>query len=142
MRKLAHTIKAALLVFGAALCAAVMLILLLSPVFPKGERYELYLGASSSARCVESDDPFLDKLRYGGVRGESVYYTGDRADELFSRYHARVLLVENACGVTNYYCYSPVLKGCVRVRGYLINLHVAVSETQTVAGTPIIFGGF
>ena len=142
MRRTAHTVKSALIVLGALLCALVALAAILSPVFPMGERYELYLGTSSSSRCVETDDPFTDKLRLGGVRGESVYYAGDKADELFSRYHARILLVENACGVTNYYCYTPLLGECVRVGGYSVNLHIAVSEGQTAAGTPIIFGGF
>ena len=142
MRRAAHTIKAVLIALGALVCAAAVLVAILSPVFPKGERYELYLGENSSARCVESDDPFLDKLKFGRVRGESVYYTGDRADELFSRYHARILHVENACGVTNYYCYSPFLGDSVSVCGHRVNLHVAVSDTQTAAGTPIIFGGF
>ena len=142
MRKMTHTIKAALIAIGVLVCAAVALALFLSPVFPKGERYELYLGASSSSRCIETDEPFLDKFRFGGVQGESVYYTGDRAEELFSRYHARILLVENVCGVTNYYCYSPLLRNCVRVGGHDVNLHIAVSDTQTAAGTPIIFGGF
>ena len=142
MRKFVRTTKTMFIVLGATLCAAFMLLLMLSPVFPRGERYELYLGASSSARCVETDNPLLDKLRLGGVQGESVYYSGDRAQELFSRYHARVLHRENACGVINYYCYSPLLGPCVRVGEYAVNLHIAVSQTQTAAGTPIIFGGF
>ena len=142
MRKIIYKAKAALIFLGAMLCVALSAVLFLSPVFPKGERYELYLGASSSARCEQTDDPFQDKLRLGGVQGESVYYSGDKVKELFSRYHARVLLVEKACGVTNYYCYTPLLGACVRVRNHSVNLHIAVSDTQTAAGTPIIFGGF
>ena len=141
MRRVGNVIKVAFIVLGSIVCAVFVLVLTLSPVFPRGERYELYLGNSSSL-CVETDQPFLDKLRLGGVRGESVRYTGDCAEELFSRYHARVLLVEKACGVTNYYCYSPLLGEGVRVGGQYVNLHVAVSEEQTAAGTPIIFGGF
>lgn len=142
MRRIVHTIKTALVILGAIVCAAFVFVLVLSPVFPKGERYELYLGESSSALCVETDTPFLDKLRLGGVRGESVRYNGDCAEELISRYHARVLHVETVCGVTNYYCYTPLLGNSVCVDGYGVNLHIAVSGAQTAAGTPLIFGGF
>ena len=142
MRRIGNTIKIAFVALAATVCAAIVFLLTLSPVFPRGEYYELYLGENSSGPCVATENPFLDKLRLGGVRGESVRYAGDRADELLSRYHARVLYEEPACGVMNYYCYSPLLGNSVRLMGYYVNLHIAVSETQTAAGTPIIFGGF
>ena len=113
----------------------------LRPVFLPGEGYEFSLGASSSAAIVASDDAFA-KLTLANVRGESVRYRGDRRGELLSRFRARVLFTEVACGVTNYYCYSPFLDDSVELSGELVNLHIAVGNGQTAAGTPLIFGGF
>lgn len=69
-------------------------------------------------------------------------YTGDRAEELISRFRAKILFTEEAAGVVNYYCYSPLLKNTVLIGGKTVNLHIACSGSETAAGTPVIFGGF
>ena len=121
-------------------CLAFTFALLHSPVFESGERYEFYTGTSSD-EIVRARSP-LEKLLLTGIKGESVRYEGDRAEELISRYGAEILFTEEAAGVTNYYCYSPALKGGILLGGALVNLHVAVSGNRTAAGTPVIFGGF
>lgn len=126
----------------AAVCGAFALLLLHAPVFGGGEGYELYLSPSSSSLVVLSDDPLLDKLLLGETAGESVRYEGNCAQEIADRFRAELLFTETAGGIENYYMYSPMLKGGVELNGYTVNLHIAVSETQTAAGTPLIFGGF
>ena len=140
MKKFLFTLKA---FWIAAFCLAVLLALyaiLHGPVFERGESYEFYMGTSSE-KIVHADSP-LEKLFLTGVKGESVRYKGDRAQELITRYRAKVLFTEEAAGITNYYCYSPVLKNAIVLNGQLVNLHIAVCGERTAAGNPVIFGGF
>ena len=122
-------------------CALFVLLLILSPVFAGGSGYELYTCATSSSQIIHTEHPFLEKLTLR-VRGESARYEGDKSAELIEAFRARLLFCEEACGVKNYYLYSPFLGEGVAVNGYTVNLHIAVSGEQTAAGTPLIFGGF
>lgn len=124
------------------LCAACAFFLMLSPVFPQGERYELYKEASSSVPCLETTSPVLEKLRLGKIAGESVRYEGDRVEELISMFRARLLFKEEVCGVENFYLYSPYLGEGVVLNGVHVNLHLSRDGEKTAAGTPLIFGGF
>lgn len=114
------------------------------PVFGQAESYRFYLGASSSARSFASESPLIDKLMAERVAGESAEYRGDRYAELKELFRARLLFREEACGVVNYYLYSPYLGDCVYLNGYAVNLHIAVEKSgeRTAAGTPLIFGGY
>lgn len=142
MRKIWVVAKAFFIVLSSLGCAAFALFLAHAPAFEIGQGYELYCGASSSALVVRTDNPACDKILLGGVKGESVRYRGDCARELISRYRADVLFTEEAGGVTNYYCHSPLFGAGVAIGGYVVNLHLAVGEEQTAAGMPLIFGGF
>ena len=141
MRKKAIA-KACAILIASVICAAFALFLIHAPVFETGKNYELYYGASSSASATGTRNPVRDKLLSGCVAGESVRYDGDRAAELMKRYRAKVLFSEEAEGVVNYYCYSPLLGDGIGLCGYAVNLHVAVGSEQTAIGIPIIFGGF
>lgn len=141
MRKWLRAGKAFVVFCLAVACALCALVLLHAPVFERGEGYEIYYGASSSALVKTTSSPALDKA-LGGVRGESVRYDGDRREEIEARYRAKLLFTEEVCGVTNYYYHSPLLGEGVEVNGATVNLHVAVSASRTAAGTPLIFGGF
>ena len=140
MRKLLFTIKAFFTAILVAACLIFVYALLHAPVFEQGERYEFYTGTSSDEIVLAGSS--LEKLRLNGVKGESVRYQGDRAQELIERFHAEVLMIEEAAGVVNYYCYSSALDSCIQLNGKRVNLHIAVSKEATAAGTPIIFGGF
>ncbi len=140
MRAFLRGICGIFIVAVAVLCGGAAAILLHAPVFENGKNYELYLSPSSSALTVVSGCPALDKPKFS-VRGESVRYDGDRRDALLERFHAEVLFTEEAAGVINYYCYSPLLGGTVGLCGRAVNLHIAVSNGQTAVGTPLIFGG-
>ena len=142
MRRFKRTVKAIVIVLACAACAAFALLIAASPVFSGGEGYELYYGASSSSLTKQTDSPLRDKLLSGGAAGESVRYAGDCAEELAASFRAELLFTERAGDVVNYYYYSPLLKGGVNLFGYTVNLHIAVREAQTAAGTPLIFGGF
>ena len=141
MRKFFRNTIGAIFTLSVIACIAVFYLLLHAPAFENGENYTFYLGANSSALAKASPNPVLEKYAYS-VKGESVQYSGNRLEELTQRYRAKLLFTEEACGVTNYYFYSPLLKNSVELGGYAVNLHIAVSAEKTVAGTPIIFGGF
>ena len=140
MRKFLYTIKAFLSAVLVAGCLVFAYALLHSPVFQRGERYEFYTGTSSDG-IISTRSP-LEKLTLSGIKGESVRYEGDRAEELIALFQAKVLFVEEAAGVTNYYCYAPALEHAVALNGERVNLHIAVNGKKTAAGTPLIFGGF
>ena len=141
MRKTLQAAKAIITLLLAILCALFALVLCYSPVFDMGEVYEVSYGLSSSAQTKRTENPLFEKLT-GAVAGESVRYAGDRYEALKEKFGATLLFTEEACGVTNYYLYSRDLgEGCA-VGGYLVNLHIAVSEEETAVGTPLIFGGF
>ena len=141
MRRFLCFLRAAGTVLGCIACAVFALLLLHAPVFAGGEGYEVYYGDSSSCLIERTDEPLLTKLA-GGVKGESARFAGDRYEELKARFHAELLFEEEACGVTNYYLYSPDLGGGVYLNGYLVNLHIATGKEETAAGTPLIFGGY
>ena len=140
MKKLLFTIKAFCFTALALGSLFIVYALLHAPVFERGERYEFYTGTSSE-EIVLARSPF-EKLFLSGIKGESVRYSGDRAEELIKRFRAKVLFTEEASGITNYYCYSPLLERSVVLSGEKVNLHIAVSADKTAAGTPVIFGGF
>ncbi len=140
MRKFFRGIQAMGVVALALLLAAGAALLLHAPLFLEGKNYELYLSPSSSSLVLLTDDPVRDKL-FCPVMGESVRYDGDKKDELIARFRAEILFTEEAAGVTNYYCYSPLIGGGIALNGYTVNLHIATSQEQTAAGSPIIFGG-
>ena len=121
-------------------CAAFAYALTRSPVFA-GEGYEFSSGTSSSAHIERTDAPFSYKL-FHAVAGESARFSGDVCAQLIASYRAEVLFCEEACGVTNYYCFSPLLGAGILLDGRQVNLHIAVDGGQTAAGTPVIFGGF
>ena len=112
-----------------------------APAFAGGSGYEFSGGASSSAGIVRTDDPALYKL-FHAAAGESVRYEGDRYEALKREFSATLLFTEQACGVINYYLYSPRLGEGVWIGGCCVNLHIAVDDDRTAAGTPLIFGGF
>lgn len=141
MRKLFHACIAFATVALSLGAFVFTLLLYRAPAFEKGNGYELYFGASSSAQCIRTEHPLLYKLTCA-PKGESVRYEGERYEELKEKFGATLLFTENVCGVTNYYLYSPLLGEPVLLNGYAVNLHLAVSGEQTAAGTPLIFGGF
>lgn len=109
-----------------------------------GERV-FYLDSPSSQGIRKEQLSALDIFR---VEGESVRFL--RADEqeeaLVARirglYGAKVLFSESVGGVTSYYCYTGEWNNGIDLDGVVVNLHIAVSKSVCVVGTPIIFDGF
>lgn len=132
-------VKGIVTIGACLICGAFAYALTRSPAFD-GDGYELYAGTSSDAVIV-TDCPAALKLTLP-VTGESARWEGDRAAELLERFEAKVLFCEEACGIRNYYCYSPQLGEGILLCGVRVNLHIATSGNCTAAGTPIIFGGF
>lgn len=142
MRKFVRKLLSVLLILCAFVCGALFYAVLRAPVFETGNAYTFYLGANSSSLAVQTNAPAFAKLLLGNTQGESTYFEGDRYAELKERYRAELLFTEEVCGIVNYYLYSPLLGEGVAIGEYRVNLHVAVGDTRTAAGTPLIFGGF
>ena len=55
---------------------------------------------------------------------------------------AEIIFTETSQFVTSIYCFSPKLKYKKIINGEIINLHVAISESQIKIGSPIIYGSY
>lgn len=110
----------------------------------EGERV-FYLHSNSSQGLRKEELSPLDFTRITGevVRCKLDEKSGEeKANEIMARYGARVLFVEEVCGVKSYYCYTPQWEDTLALNGQTVNLQVAVSSEECVVGTPIIFDGF
>ena len=118
-----------------------------------------YYPHSPSSHAELTD--VLDLRHLAALSGESVVYldVGEKgslteegkglseegkeiAETIMKSYRAKPEFVEEVTGTVSYYCYSPMLKGGVELRGKKINLHIAVRTESVALGTPIIFGGY
>jgi hypothetical protein len=104
-----------------------------------------YLDSPSSQGLRKEQLSWTDIFR---VEGESVRFarTTETEKDLVARirdtYGAKVLFSEKVAGVTSYYCYTNDWGNGVELGGVTVNLHIAVSDSVCVVGTPIIFDGF
>ena len=130
------------LVLGIILLAWSVKVVKLSDI--EGERV-FYLESASSQGLRKTT---LSVRDYAKVKGESVTFTLDGKDgetvlqEILKIYHARVLFTEEACDTRSYYCHTNEWDNEIRVGGYAVNLHIALSSERCTVGTPIIFDGF
>lgn len=138
--------KFATRLFGTAklICAFLLLfslgLFLASPAF-EGEGYTFYQKANSSSLQISSNRPFFDKL-FLHAEGESASFEGNLYETLKEKYRAKLLFCEELDEATCYYLYSPCFSRGVELNGKFVNLEIAVGKARTVAGTPLIFGGF
>ena len=111
----------------------------------EGERiFYLYSPSSQSLRAEE-----LRVRDFPNIKGESVRFDLDSStaleslvQELTERYGAKVVFTERVDGVTSFYCYTEKWSDGITLDGAMVNLHIAVNQTQCAVGTPIIFDGF
>lgn len=119
-----------------------------------GER-EFYLYSASSQAVIRSRLDFFD-LPF--LKGECVTVKTDvgksindrllRAREEVEKFGGVIVLEENVGGMYSLYCYFPKSSGLYDgvfvggEKGGVVNLHIAVSPSRTVVGSPIIFGGY
>lgn len=107
---------------------------------------------SASSQGLQKEALSLGEL--SRVKGECVSfaldeYKGGRyasseqlAETLAREFDAEILIKEEACGVTSYYCHTALWQDEIFVEGQAINLHIAIGEKNCVVGAPIIFGGY
>ncbi len=99
-----------------------------------------YLYSPSSQAKITENPSFWDLK---DLQGESVSFASEGdIGWILQKYDGEVALIEEAGGVTSYYCYTPKWRKGVRVGGKFVNLHIAVGQGRCTVGTPIIFGGF
>lgn len=133
--------------FFATVCACLVFMLTIGALrlqnaFPlsalTGER-TYYLDSLSSQATLRKRLRFMEIFR---VRGQSVKLNGQvDAQEIASRYGATLVKTERVGEVVCYYYFIAGKTG-VCVDGAIVNLHIAVSESETVVGAPFIFGSF
>ncbi len=114
----------------------------------EGER-TFFLNSASSQGLMKTELAFSE---LGKVTGEFVVLAVNKGDRyalseeiarfMAEKFDAKILLQETTADVISYYCYTPRWQENIFVRGYVVNLHIAVSKDRVVVGTPIIFGGF
>ncbi|MFR5101675.1 MAG: YwmB family TATA-box binding protein [Christensenellaceae bacterium] len=123
-----------------------------------GGRSTYYLYSPSSQAEISET---LELCDLAALSGESVVYLDvgakgslteegkglsaegkEIAEKIIKRYRAKLCFAEEISETVSYYCYSPMLKGGVVLRGKKINFHIAVRTESIVLGTPIIFGGY
>lgn len=104
-----------------------------------------YLYSASSQSLQKQSLAFSDLF---SIRGESVRFAHDGrlatelAQEILARYGADVCFTEEVDGVLSVYAYTQSWNNALTLDGATVNLHIAVSKTECVVGSPIIFGGF
>ena len=104
-----------------------------------------YLYSASSQSLQKQSLNFSDLF---SIRGESVRFAHngrlarELAQEIINRYNATVCFTEEADGVLSVYAYTQNWNDALTLGGIAVNLHIAVSNTECVVGSPIIFGGF
>ena len=105
--------------------------------------YEIYLeNYSSSADIVTLSDINTYKA-LSNISGESCRVGGHvTINDIFNRFNAQLVLVENHEGGTSYYAYAQIIKYKATLQGKTVNLHVFVGENGIKVGSPIIFGSF
>ena len=148
--RLFHIKNFILTIFALAVCGVFVLGLYVKRVIKfedlQGQR-TFYLDSTSSQSLLKEKISWLDFPR---IRGESVCFSlqdkTQTAEEILhsimEKYNAEILFSEEAEGVISYYAYTDEWTDHVRVEDKKVNLHVALSATQCVVGSPIIFGGF
>ena len=115
-------------------------------IFGGGDYYIFYSGnESSEAQMVTAQgfEALEVKASLQDIRGESAYFlNADCSKEILKSYEASIVFSETVSGIKNIYAYTKKIKNCIMLNGKKINIHIAVSADKTVAGSPIIFGGY
>ncbi len=111
--------------------------------FPQIEGERTYYLCSKSSQALVKNK--LSPLDFVALQGESVTFSYSDFSEvecIMDEYNAEVLFTESAAETTSYYCYSPRMRGGVKIGKYFVNLHIAVRGERCAVGSPMIFGGF
>ena len=116
----------------------------------KGER--TYFLDSASSQGLSKTELSLAEL--GRVKGECVQfdlqaYEGGRyatneeiVQSILRKFQAKTRFVEEVNGTVSYYAYTPLWQDGLLLQGERVNLHIAISSSHCVVGTPVIFGGY
>ena len=116
----------------------------------KGER-TYFLDSASSQGLSKTELSFAE---LGRVKGECVQfdlqaYEGGRyatneeiVQSILRKFQAKTRFVEEVNGMVSYYAYTPLWQGGLLLQGERVNLHIAISSSHCVVGTPVIFGGY
>ena len=88
---------------------------------------------------VKGESVCMDKNSYEGGRYAS---NDDLAKDFAKKFDVEWRFSERVGDTVSYYGYTPKWQEKLFLYGMPINFHLAISQTQVVVGTPIIFGGF
>ena len=104
-----------------------------------------YSSASSvSERVSEREYGFFPRnINYLPVKGESAFIPGEcDVNAVLDKYSAKPLKITETNGVTDYYCYSTLLGGGIRLYGKTVNFHLSVCNYGYSVAAPLNFGGY
>lgn len=128
-------------------CAALALATLALPArlaFRGGDKYTFFVG-NTSRNCTVITAPAaeagLKRLCLKQVCGESATYYELDLESFLQSVDGQIIFTETLEDSVNYYCTAD-LPYSIELYGHEINLHVCVKKDCTVAGSPIIFGGY
>lgn len=131
--------------FAALFCvsalAALTVYVYCLPVFSDytGELDVYYMANSTKPVRVCTDElPLFNRC------GESFKVKNGElsAEEILSRFNARIKFTEIIGEGVSYYAYSEKINREIIIKGEKINLHIFVGKTETTVGSPLIFGSF
>jgi len=115
-------------------------------LFENGDYYIFYSGNSGSSSLMvtaEGVEALKVKSTIKDLSGESAYYLNvDKSAEILENFNAKVIFTQSISDIKNIYAYSEEIEDYIILNGQKINLHIAVTKDKTVAGSPIIFGGY
>ena len=113
------------------------------PLIDNKNQCEIYLSSYSSSSQIKKvhKNDFRFIL---GIKGECYIFNINEfcLDEFLKQIEASIIFTESLSNVSCYYAYSPKIKYLETVKGKLINVHIAISETYVKVGCPIIYGSF
>ena len=109
--------------------------------------------------CIRGESVALEIMQFSENSdmgtGKSVADVEKIAELLAKKFDAKILFIEDVCGVKSYYCYTKKWLNGVILNGVKINLHIALRVcadgcvndeeglcVQGVIGSPIIFDGY
>ena len=105
-----------------------------------------YAGGLSSLTdffFAEDDNPSVFEVSPFCFKAESVFVKGEcDLKNIAKKYDASIVKIIKNGDITEYYMFSPRLRGRVIAGGETVNLHVAESSYGYTIGTPFIFCGY
>ena len=130
-----------------ALAAFATLLYFAKPQLREETETFYYFSASSASGRISATEydgeGFFGAVNYLPVKAESAFTAGEcDVEAIFAKYNAKPVKTVVTGDITDYYCYSTLLRGGMILYGKTVNFHLAVGPYGYSVGTPLIYGGY